>query len=321
MRPDKATTIALITEAHRRRNFAMDVRKMVDLKVGSLLRTQLGWRKVEKGDANYSEQLEANKLAKDRAAALIEIGEAEAVVIELEAKQAALEKIGESLNGIERRRLENARAKVETDDPAYAEWRSVILASIQARKPFDIVEADNTKEMERLAAQLPVAEWAESVKGLGMRSLAAIVGEAGDLASYPKKGHLWKRMGLAVIGGVRQGGLAKSASKQDWIDHRYSRRRRSQMFVIGDVMVKVGEEYRQVYLDRKDYERARAEANGLTVAPAAKIPKGRVHEFVSDGHIHRRAQRYMEKKLLRDLWKAWRAAEGQVDSPHLIAAE
>lgn len=321
MQPDKATIIAQITEAHRRRNFAMDVRKMVDLKVGSLLRTQLGWRKTEAGDANHKEQSEINKRAKEGAAALLEIGEAEAVVIELEAKQAALERIGESLNGIERRRLETARAAAATDEPAYAEWRSVILASIQARKPFDIVEADNTKQMEHLAKQLPVAEWAESIKGLGMRSLAAIVGEAGDLSAYPKKGHLWKRMGLAVIGGVRQGGLSKGAPKQDWIDHGYSRKRRSQMFVIGDVMVKVGEEYRQVYLDRKDYERARAEAAGLTVVPAAKIPKGRMDEFVSDGHIHRRAQRYMEKRLLRDLWKAWRAAEAQVDSPQLIAAE
>jgi hypothetical protein len=116
---------------------------------------------------------------------------------------------------------------------------------------------------------------------------------------------VWKRLGLAVIDGVRQGGLPKSASKDDWIAHGYSRVRRSRMFVIGDALIKANGEYRAVYLARKEYERQRAEAAGLTVAPALKIPKARANEFISDGIIHRRAQRYREKRLLRDLWQAW----------------
>ena len=99
--------------------------------------------------------------------------------------------------------------------------------------------------------------------------------------------------------------MPKSASKDDWIAHGYSRVRRSRMFVIGDALIKANGEYRAVYLARKEYERQRAEAAGLTVAPALKIPKARANEFISDGIIHRRAQRYMEKRLLRDLWQAW----------------
>ena len=33
---------------------------------------------------------------------------------------------------------------------------------------------------------------------------------------------------------------------------------------------------------------------------------------MSDGHVHRRAQRYMEKRLLKDLWQAWKET-GQAD--------
>lgn len=273
-------TIALIRHWHRHRVFAMEQRKRQDLALGSFLRPPLGWSKS-------LPEAERKRIA-TQAAALIDLGEQE--------RKAAAK--GEAL---------------KIDEPAYAEWRTIIAASIAGREPFDIVEKTATKEMERLARTLPVWSWAEGVRGFSARSLAVIVGEAGDLGAYPKKGHLWKRMGLAVMGAgdgvadVRQGGLGKGAGKDEWIAHGYSAKRRSAMFVIGDVLVKVGDEYRAVYLRRKEFERARAEAAGLTVVPAAKIPKWeRAAGYVSDGHIHRRAQRYMEKRLLRDLWQAWR---------------
>ena len=49
----------------------------------------------------------------------------------------------------------------------------------------------------------------------------------------------------------------------------------------------ISAEYRQVYLDRKAYELARA-------------PE------MSDIHAHKRALRYMMKRYLRNLWVAWR---------------
>lgn len=204
------------------------------------------------------------------------------------------------------------QAKALVDNPA-GQWEEVILAALAARAPFDKVEKQATKEMERLAKLLPVWDaFAKDVRGFGARSLAVIVGEAGDLSGYPKKGHLWKRMGVAVMDGVRQGGLSKNAGKDAWIEHGYNRERRSRMFVIGDCLVKSGEHYRETYLRRKEYERARAEVAGLKVAPSAKIPKAKAAEYISDGHIHRRAQRYMEKQLLRDLLAAWRRASLRV---------
>lgn len=201
-------------------------------------------------------------------------------------------------------------AAAERDGDMDGEFAAVILATIKAREPIDKIEAENRKAMEGLARSLPVwGDFGEHIRGFGAASLGTIIAEAGDLSAYPKKGHLWKRMGLAVMDGVRQGGLAKNAAKDQWIAHGYNASRRSKMFVIGDVLVKTRGPYRDVYLARKDYERARAEADGLAVLPSAKIIKANAAMSISDGHIHRRAQRYMEKRLLRDLWQAWNRPE------------
>jgi hypothetical protein len=269
--PDLAPIIGEIRDWHRQRNYVMECRKAADLRLGAHLRTELGWKRdlpKEEGDA-----------IRKRAADLITLGE---------------KVVKGKATGI--------------GDVDFAKYGPIIVASINSRAVWDEIEKHATKEMERLARSLPVwASFGEGTKGFGARSLAVIVGEAGDLSNYPKKGHLWKRMGLAVIDGVRQGGLSKGASADEWIEHGYNRVRRSRMFVIGDALVKQGEVYRQVYLQRKEVEKANAVAAGLTVCPAAKIPAKRKNEFVSDGHIHHRAQRYMEKRLLKDLWQAWRA--------------
>lgn len=172
---------------------------------------------------------------------------------------------------------------------------------IQARSLLNEQRAACEKELTKAAKELPVWSWVESVRGFGAGSLAAVVGEAGDLSQYANPAKLWKRMGLAVINGGRQ----RKVSGADAIEHGYAPHRRSIVWNLGDTMLKgtvrkvkdeegedTGErtalnEYGQLYLDRKAYERPRVE---------------------SDGHAHNRAKRYMEKRLIRDLWSAWRAA-------------
>jgi hypothetical protein len=263
-------SLAEIRAWHRQRVFAMEQRKRADLALGAFLRTSLGWSRA-------LPKAEAEKIRK-RAANLILLGEKV-----FKGKETAI------------------------GDTDFAQFGVVIMAAIQGRSHWDAIESSATKEMERLAKSLPVwAAFGEPIKGFGSRSLAVILAETGDLSNYANPAKVWKRMGLAVMDGVRQGGLRKSAGADEWIAHGYSAKRRSFMFVIGDVLVKNQNPYRELYLTRKSIERAKAEALGLTVVPAAKIPVKRKHEFMSDGHVHRRAQRYMEKRLLKDLWQAWR---------------
>jgi hypothetical protein len=267
---DLGPLVSQIRYWHRHRVYAMECRKSADLRLGSFLRLALGWSlSLPDGD---------KKRINTQAHTLIELGEAEA-----KGKPA------------------------DIDEPAYQEWREVIIASIQARAPFDAIEKQAEKEVDKLARQLPVWPWWQAnVFSSKATSLGIIVAEAGDLGGYANHSKLWKRMGVAVIDGLRQGGLSKSAPKDKWIEHGYNRQRRSRMWNIGDALIKADKgEWRRTYLHRKEYERKRAEGLGLTVAPAAKIPAKRQSEFMSDGHIHRRAQRYMEKKLLKHLWQVW----------------
>lgn len=135
-----------------------------------------------------------------------------------------------------------------------------------------------------ILAQLPqVMAYVESVPGFGIQSFAGIVGEAGDLGSYSNTAKLWKRMGLAVIGGERQRKKEGAAG----IEHGYNPARRSLMWTIGDCIIKAGGSLKELYNERKVYE-----------APRVKTKM----------HAHNRAKRYIEKRLLRDLWRAWRDA-------------
>jgi hypothetical protein len=269
---DRAAIIAEIRAWHRQRVFAMDQRKRADLALGAFIRRDLGW---------------SRQLPKAQAATIVK-------------QAAALIALGDKV----------AKGKA-IGNADFARLGQIILSSIRGRAHWNDLEADATTEMERLARLLPVwVTFGEGIRGFGARSLAVIIAETGDLSRYADPAKLWKRMGLAVLHGVRQGGLRKGADAAAWIAHGYNAHRRSFMFVIGDVLIKQQNPYRALYVRRKTIERAKAAAAGLTVVPAAKIPEKRKAEFMSDGHVHRRAQRYMEKRLLRDLWRAWRRACG-----------
>lgn len=142
------------------------------------------------------------------------------------------------------------------------------------------------KRLAKLAKELPVAPWVEGVRGVGLASLAGIIGEAGDLSNYPNPAKLWKRLGLAVMpDGTRQRKVGGEAA----LEHGYSPARRSVVWNIGACIVKAGGPLKAVYDARKVYELERVETKG---------------------HAHNRAQRYVEKRFVRDLWSAWRKAGG-----------
>lgn len=178
---------------------------------------------------------------------------------------------------------------------------------------FPLIEAMNLlhshrkpveKVMEKAAKELPVWPWVEQVPGFGPLGLAQIIGEiavdkdpeAGrgtgrtTLADFPNPAKLWKFLGLGMVdtgeGFTRQ----RRVTGAEALIHLYNPVRRSMVYVIGDAIIKYTKgpnPYREVYLERKKLEQE-------------KLPEGRpiVH--------HRRAHRFMEKRLLRDLWRAWR---------------
>lgn len=196
--------------------------------------------------------------------------------------------------------------KAVTDDvlavaDAYPELYEALTILEKGRKGHE-------KRLKALSRLLPVHDWWSEIHGCGELGLAIIIGEAGNIGDYGNPAKLWKRMGVGLVGD----GIQRRVKGQDALLHGYDPERRSAIWTIGDSLLKKQNEYREVYLARKDYEIERAEANGLQVVPAARIPAKRKDEFMSQGHVHRRSQRYMEKRLLRNLWRAWRQAENDV---------
>ena len=190
------------------------------------------------------------------------------------------------------------------DEPRAIVASALIGPFLQARMILQTNRKDAEKRLEKLAKQLPIAAYVASVSGLGVGSLAAIVGECGDLSNYSTHSKLWKRMGLAPFNGKapstwRKGSEGK-ATADDWKEMGYSPSRRSIMWNVGQCVLKAqsaridketGEvkkeagPYRKLYDDRKVLELTKVE---------------------SKAHANNRALRYMEKRVLRDLWRAWK---------------
>lgn len=196
-----------------------------------------------------------------------------------------------------------------------------------AMQPLDAAIQEQEKLLTKLGKALPVREWADSVPGLSPRFLAAIVGECGiGPGEFRSVSALWKRMGMAVINGERQRRVTGDAA----IEHGYVARRRALMWNIGDqVAVRQGirnpkdeegkptgatafNEWGALYLERKAYLTAKNEAGEYVERKGAKDGK------LSPMHIHNDAKRYVEKRLLRELWKAWRRAKLSAE-PKLVS--
>ena len=101
--------------------------------------------------------------------------------------------------------------------------------------------------MVDLASQLSVSDWIglPEQRGIGIISLAKIVGEAGDLGNYAKPAKLWARMGLHPYtsdGETRMaGGWKRNIRKLmsgEWESYGHSPRRRSVAYLAVQGIIK-----------------------------------------------------------------------------------
>lgn len=203
------------------------------------------------------------------------------------------------------------RAAIEKggDGGEHAALASIIVASAAGRKGFDQLRDTAEREMTRLAASLQVAPWVDTVPGFGLRGLSVIIGEAGDLAEYSGPAKLWKRLGLAPFNGRaastwrRSGGL----SDEEWKEVGFKPSRLGQIYGVVTAplfFAKSKSVYGLVYAEAK----ARYDQRVIETADLPAKDKDKWTPKRAD----MAARRYMTKRLLRDLWRAWREAIGIV---------
>ena len=184
----------------------------------------------------------------------------------------------------------------------------VIVNLMYVRKFLSAWRTQEEKLLCELAQGLPALDWWTSVNGLGVLGYALLVSESGALSNYPDQGRpastgvstLWRRFGLHVVNGKacatwKGGGL----TAEQWSDAGYSSRRRSLIFQITSSLLKRQNPYKALYDSRKRLE-------------AAKAPDGPKMLW------HRRAERYVSKRLLRDLWRAWRDQRSYAVTGHCV---
>jgi hypothetical protein len=204
------------------------------------------------------------------------------------------------------------------------ESAQLVLATGAASEPWERIERDTEKAMVKLARKLPAYEWAKSVRGFGDLSFARIIAETGDLSLYANPGKVWKRMGVAP-------GQRKMRDAEKAKEAGYSPRRRSVLFVAFEPVIRAQSAPKESggQLAHDDHGMIAAGANGagqlacdahMTVAgPYRRLYDAKKAEYLARGeagekewtrlHADRAAKRYASKRLLRDLWSAWRVVD------------
>lgn len=204
-------------------------------------------------------------------------------------------------------------------------YRPMLSPYLTALEVLDSQQSEYEKQMVRLLKPLPILKWARNIKGLGDLSLANIIGEATgvrndngafySVGDFKSVSALWKRMGLAVLRGQRQGNPGKGATADDWITHGYNKTRRSLMWNVGNSLILSMGKFRPVYGEDVDANTEYTELQKL-FANRARLEQSKLGKEVSESktgkdsycaHAANRAKRYVEKRLLRMLYQEWRA--------------
>lgn len=206
------------------------------------------------------------------------------------------------------------RVKKGETMPEDADLEIALMPFVAAIAHFDESIGPIERELEKLARRLPIAPWAKTVTGLGWGSIAAIVGEAGDLSQYPSVAGVWKRMGLAVIDG--DGRQRKVANADAALIHGYSPERRSVVWVMADSMSK----HQRTWLDKETGE-VRKPA-GVYGEVLEREKEKALAAGCNNLHAERRGKRHMSKAVIKDMTLAWREAVGhRCQDDHLCLAD
>lgn len=191
----------------------------------------------------------------------------------------------------------------------YEEWKMAVISEpslivkilgplLDAKAAIQPHREMYGKKLEQKAKEFPLWPWAENIKGLGAQSFGRLLGETGNISRFSNPAKLWKRMGIGIWDGKIQkkisskyhGSGKAETNKKIAIEMGFSPKRRALVYIIGDSLIKLNKDnkqdgfYRKLYLERKVYELTKVETLG---------------------HAHNRAKRYMEKRLLKNLWIEW----------------
>jgi len=213
----------------------------------------------------------------------------------------------------------------------FSAWGAFFAASV------DTLETEEQRILrlaERLVKENPVGEWLLDQHGIGPALAVSILGECWPLTRFKSPRCLWAYAGLHV------GPEGKAVRRAKGQKANWSGRLKTRLWVFTTSVIKTGGPWRTLYDQRKAYEvsktpvsaqntvssqsefepdtpRAGAQTGDdrhTTDAPSGERGDaqtsldGHIRGALSKLHIHNRAIRFVQKALLKDLW---RVAHGQ----------
>jgi hypothetical protein len=169
-------------------------------------------------------------------------------------------------------------------------WDLAVADELDVHLPYHddaqaLVRGERLRWERRLlqhTQELKVADPWVGQRGLGLLGLGQLIGEAGDLSRFPTVAKLWTWFGVGLVKDEPNGGYSRQV--------RYSRPRRAVLSQVGTSAIRAGGDLYHLYLQRKEFE-----YNKHHHLPELRNP----------GLYHNRAKRYLEKYLLRWLWREW----------------
>ncbi len=186
--------------------------------------------------------------------------------------------------------------------------RALIMAVDSGRGQFDAFIDTLEKSMEACIKSLPIAPWLKKKeqRGVGLLSIAHILGECGDFSLYANPAKVWKRMGCAPFQGKMcstwKSGKEGKLSADEWTQAGYCPRRRAIMFVIGECLVKGN----QTKPTEKNPEKETWQGPYVKRYEEAKAKFAKEHQDYSAGRCHSHGMLLASKLLLKNLWIEWR---------------
>jgi hypothetical protein len=136
--------------------------------------------------------------------------------------------------------------------------------------------------------------WITTIKGVGDKTAAALIGEIDDIGRFDTISKLWRFSGFAVFDGHREHHIKGKPSS-------FNQRLKSLVFLIGVQFVRQQTPlYSDIYY---------AEKKRLREVHPEKIKVDGKWKY-NDGHLHNMAIGKMVKIFLAHVWLVWRYSEG-----------
>ena len=189
-----------------------------------------------------------------------------------------------------------------------------------AREPLVNGKIDQGHNIEAHVKRLPIVKWIQGdpiAKGLGLLSAGRIIGAChtltGNVLDAPNPAKVWRRMGLAVFNGQAARRIKGRTAADKKMAERigYSPARRSLMHQVGELILRAqgpGKKVKRrtghlydLYTTRKAFELTKIQPGQLMGESKTTGQPVDLRLVVA----HKRALRYIEKRLLREMWRAW----------------